>query len=208
VHAEIFDVDVAAKAGVEEQIPARMMVVVVDVNLIVVPLPIAATVKIVGSHDPVGVVIQKDVASAVIKAARNEDFSHMGVAAMGIRAAWADAFVLRIPIPVMGIVWIIPTLVFAVIVILAIAVVTALFVPALMLAIIVPLIAVTVVVAILRRRGQSQRGCQCRENNSRKEFAHECSLLNRKAEPDSVTGLSRGSPDRRIAGGFERLCYV
>jgi len=87
VHAEIFDVGVAAKAGVEEQIPARMMVVVVDVNLIVVPLPIAATVKIVGSHDPVGVVIQKDVASAVIEAARNEDFSHMGVAAMGIRVA-------------------------------------------------------------------------------------------------------------------------
>src|SRR5260370_15884474 len=37
-----FDVDVAAQAGVEEQIPARVVVVVVDVNLVTIPLPIAA----------------------------------------------------------------------------------------------------------------------------------------------------------------------
>ena len=93
MHAEVFDVDVAAEAGVEEQVPARMMVVVVDVDLVAVPLPMAATVEIVGSHDPVRIVIQKEVASAVIKAARDEDFSHVLVAAVRIGAARADAFV-------------------------------------------------------------------------------------------------------------------
>lgn len=53
MHAKVFNVDVAAEAGVEEQIPARMMVVVVDVDLIAVPLPIAAAVDIVRSDDSI-----------------------------------------------------------------------------------------------------------------------------------------------------------
>jgi beta-lactamase class A len=70
VDAEIFDVDVAAETGVEQPIPARVRVVIADLHRIAFPLPIAATVKIVPGHDPIGVVVEKDVASPVINAAR------------------------------------------------------------------------------------------------------------------------------------------
>jgi hypothetical protein len=44
VEAGIFDVDVAAQAGVEEQIPAWMVIVVVDIDAVAVPFPISAAV--------------------------------------------------------------------------------------------------------------------------------------------------------------------
>lgn len=74
MHAKIFDVDVAAEAGVEEQIPTRVMVVVVNVHLIAFPLPIAAAVEIVGSNDPIEIVVEKDVPSAVIKGKLSKPF--------------------------------------------------------------------------------------------------------------------------------------
>lgn len=74
MHAEVFDVDVVAEAGVEEQIPAGVVVVVVYVNLVAVPLLIAAAVEIVGGHDPIRVVVESYPASAKVNAARDEDF--------------------------------------------------------------------------------------------------------------------------------------
>lgn len=174
--AEIFDVDVAAQTRVEQQIPAGVMVVVIDIDLIVIPLPIAAAVKIVRSHDPIGIVVQKDVPSAVIETARDKDFPHVVVAAIGIGAAGADAFMVGIPIAVMRIVRIVPTLVFSVVVIAA--VIVTVFVPALMLAVVMTFVFIAAVVTILRRGGQRERACQCHENNSCKEFAHKPSLQN------------------------------
>jgi hypothetical protein len=69
VRAEVFDVDVPAQAGVEEQIPARVMVIVVDVNLIMVPLPIATAVEVVGGHDPIGIIVEGHAARAIVDVA-------------------------------------------------------------------------------------------------------------------------------------------
>lgn len=94
VHAEVFDVDIAAEAGVEEQIPARVMVVVVNVDLIAVPLPVAAAVEIVRSHNPIRVVVEGYAAGVEVNAARDENLSHVIVAAVGIRVTGLDAGVL------------------------------------------------------------------------------------------------------------------
>jgi len=65
-YAGKFHVDVAAQAGIEEQVPAWMVIVVVDVDLVAIPLPTAAAVEIVRGNDPVGAVIEHDIARAVI----------------------------------------------------------------------------------------------------------------------------------------------
>ena len=115
--AEILDVDIAAEAGVEQQVPAGMMVVVVDVDLVMVPLPIAAAVYVVRSHDPVGIVVKGHAARVVINAARDKNFSHVIVAPVRISAAGLDAVMVGIPIPVvLAIAMLEPALVVAVVV--------------------------------------------------------------------------------------------
>src|SRR6266446_2745828 len=101
-HAGEFDVDVAAQSGVEEQIPARMMVVVVDIDLIAIPLPVAATVEVVRGNYPVRAIVKDDIARAVVDRARDEDLLHMLVMAMRIVAAGRDAIVLIVPTAVIG----------------------------------------------------------------------------------------------------------
>src|SRR5207237_9529331 len=199
MHAEVFDVNVAAQARVEEQIPARVMVVDVDVDLVPVPFPVAAAVDVVGSNDPIGIVVQKEVASAVIKAARYKYFSHVGITPLRIGAAGADAIMVRLPVSVMRIVRIVPPLMFAVVMISAIpAILVAMLVPAFVLAPVMTLIAVTAVVAILRRRGQSGHTRQRHENQSCKESAHQCFLQRAKPAGFCVARLSRRWPARRF----------
>ena len=100
MHAEVFDVDVAAQPGIEKQIPAGVVVIVVDVDAVTLPLPFTATVQIVGGHDPVGIVAQKDVASPEVHTACDENFAHVTIAAVRIRAAGTDAIMVVIPIAV------------------------------------------------------------------------------------------------------------
>jgi len=198
VRAEIFDVDVAPKAGVEEQIPPGVMVVVVDIDLIAVPSPIAAAVEIVRSYDPIGIVIQEDVPSAVVNATRDENLSYVLVAAVGICAARADAIVIGIPFAiVIAVAMLVPALVLAIVV--AIAFIVTVFVPTFMLSVVMPIVTIAAVVAILRRRGQRQNACQRHENNACKEFAHQF-FPPKDAKPAGDT-----SPDlRRLAGAALR----
>ena len=152
MRAEIFDVDVAPEAGVEEQIPPGVMVVVVDIDLIAVPSPIAAAVEIVRSYDPIGIVVQEDVPSAVVNATRDENLSYVLVAAVGICAARADAIVIGIPFAiVIAVAMLVPAFVFAIVV--AIAFIVTVFVPTFMLSVVMPIVTIAAVVAILRRRG-------------------------------------------------------
>jgi hypothetical protein len=44
----------AAESCVEREIPTRVVVVVLDVNIIAIPIPIAAVRDIIGRDDPVG----------------------------------------------------------------------------------------------------------------------------------------------------------
>src|SRR5260370_34586871 len=74
-----------------------MMVVIVDVDLITVPLPIAAAIEIVGRDDPIRSVVKNHIARAVIDRARDKYFSDVLVVAAGIVSAGNDAVVLLIP---------------------------------------------------------------------------------------------------------------
>src|SRR5258707_14368120 len=74
-----------------------MVVVVVDVNLVTIPLPIAAAVEVVGGDYPVGAIVKDHVARAVVDGARDKYFSDMFVAAARIVATGNDAVVLVVP---------------------------------------------------------------------------------------------------------------
>src|SRR2546427_12641358 len=94
-----------------------MMIVVVDVDAIAIPFPIAAAVEVVGSHNPVRVIVEHDATGAVVDARGNEDVSHMSIAAVRIGAAGADAIMIVIPIAmVIAVAMLVPAFVLAVIV--------------------------------------------------------------------------------------------
>src|SRR5258708_16862681 len=99
--------------------------------------------------------------------------SHVLVPAVGISASWADAVVLGIPVR-MGIAFIVPAPVIAVVMPVAaiVPVAVVLFVPIL----IVLLATVTMVVAVLPRCGDGQGSCQSHEQCSRNDFSHRASL--------------------------------
>jgi hypothetical protein len=115
VHAEIFYVHVATQSGIEEQVPAGVMIVVVDVDAVAVPFPIAAAIEVVIGNYPIGVVVEDHAASPIIDAAGDKHFSYVLVAAVWIGAPRLDAVVFGIPIGV-RVVRIVPALVFAVVV--------------------------------------------------------------------------------------------
>src|SRR2546429_6175134 len=77
VHAGILDVDVTSEASVEEQVPARVMIVVVDIDAVVVPFPIAAAIEVDRSDHPVRIVVEHDAAGAGIPLPRHEITSHL-----------------------------------------------------------------------------------------------------------------------------------
>jgi hypothetical protein len=163
VHAKILDVDIAAEAGIEEQIPAGVVVVVVNVNAIALPLPVATAVQVVGSNYPIGIVIEDYAACVVIDPAGDKVCPDVLVAAVRISTPRADAVVFGIPVG-MGIMRIVPTLVIAIVV--AVAVVVSVidagivFFRAFVLAVVVALIPVATIVAILRGCGNRQRPSQ------------------------------------------------
>lgn len=162
VHAKILDVDIAAEAGIEEQIPTGVVVVVVNVNAIALPLPVATAVQVVGSNHPIGIVIEDHAACVVIDPAGDKVCPDVLVAAVRISTPRADAVVFGIPVG-MGIMRIVPTLVIAIVVAVAVvAVIDAgiVFFCAFVLAVVVALIPVATIVAILRGRGDRQRPSQ------------------------------------------------
>src|SRR5438105_1522650 len=139
LQAEIFDVDVAPEPSIEQQVPARVMIVVVDIHAVAVPCPIAAAVQVVVGDHPIRIVIEHHAACPVIDAPGNEYFSHVFVASSRIGAAWLEAVVVGIPIGV-GVVWIVPALVFAIVV--PVVVTIFVLVAAFMLPIVVAVVAI------------------------------------------------------------------
>jgi hypothetical protein len=90
VDAGEFDVDVSAEAGVEKQVPARVMIVRIDEDAIAVPIPVAAARRIVGGDDPVGVVRQEDAASVNVESVDDKLRTDMFVMAVRIETAWTE----------------------------------------------------------------------------------------------------------------------
>src|SRR5258708_23763323 len=121
-----------------------MMVVVVDIDLIAIPLPVAATVEVVRGNYPVGAVVEDDIAGAVIDGARDENFPNVLVVTTGIVAARNDAVVLIVPAAIIGAGFLFfPSFVLSVVMTFAVVV----FVPTFVLSIVVGL--VTVVIAMI-----------------------------------------------------------
>src|SRR5262245_36555189 len=135
------------------------MIVVVDINAIAFPFPIAAVVEVIRSHDPVGVVVKHDAARAVVDARGNEDLSHVAVAAVPVVPPGPDPFAIVVPIAiVVAVAVLVPTFVLAVVV-AVIVVAIAVLVPTFVLA-------VVVIVAILAGRCSRKRPGQGHEQKS------------------------------------------
>src|SRR5258706_15194881 len=100
MHAEIFDVDGASETGIEEQVPAGVMIVIVYIDAVTVPFPIAAAIEVVGGNHPIRIVVEHHAPQAEIDAPRDEYFSHVSIAPVRIRPPRPDAVVIVIPIPV------------------------------------------------------------------------------------------------------------
>ena len=149
--AEILDVHVASQAGVEQQVPAGVMIVVVNIHAIAIPFPIAAALQVVRRNNPVRIVVEHDATCPEIHPPSDEITSHMLVAAVGIRTSGPDTIAVGVPVR-MWVVRIVPTFVFPVVV--AIAVIALVFILAFMLPVIV------FIVSVLRGCRNSQRPCQ------------------------------------------------
>src|SRR4030095_8287592 len=90
---------------------------------------------IVGSDDPVGTVVENDVAGANVESADNVVLLHVPVAAMRITAAGFDGVMVGVPVGIGGGAWTGPTPVFFVVV--AILIVAAVLLTALVFPMIV-----------------------------------------------------------------------
>jgi len=88
-----FDVNVGAEPGVEEQVPAGIMIVGIDEDLIAAPIPIAATRSVVGSDHPVGVVRENKATSANVEPVGDEFRADVIVTAIGIEVAGTEMIV-------------------------------------------------------------------------------------------------------------------
>jgi hypothetical protein len=154
VHAKIFDVDVAPEASVEEQIPAGVMIVVVYIDAVAVPFPIAAAIKVVRGDHPVRIVMEHDAPSPEIHSPGDEFTSNVFVAAVRIRPPGPDTVVVGIPVRV-WVVRIVPASVISVV--MSIATIVSVFVIAFVFPVVVAIVPVTIVIAILMRCGDRQR---------------------------------------------------
>src|SRR5262249_26779712 len=124
LHAEEFDVNVAAEARIEEHIPAGMAVVVIDIDAVAIPFPVAAARNVVGRDNPIGLVVENDVPRARIEAADDNDVTNVRVTAARIVVAGANALAIVIPIVVVvTVVMLVPAFVLAVVVAVAVIIV-------------------------------------------------------------------------------------
>jgi hypothetical protein len=149
-----FGVHGTSEPSVEEQIPARMIVVVVDVNFVSTPIPVAATRNVIIGYDPGGAVVEDDTAHARFIGANDIDAAHMVVATVGIAIAETNAVVVILVVPpvVMGIMGIVPTPVPTVVVAVPVVIIAVVLVPTFVPAVVV----VVIVVAVSLRRSETQ----------------------------------------------------
>jgi len=146
VHAGILNVDVAPEARVEEQVPAGVMIVVVYIDAVALPFPIAAPIQVIRGDHPVRIVIEHDAPSPEIHSPGDEFTSHVFVTAVRISPPGPDAVVVGIPVRV-WVVRIVPASVISVVT--PIATIVSVSVIAFVLPVVVAVVPVTMVIAIL-----------------------------------------------------------
>src|SRR6266480_4371137 len=153
----ILDVDVASEASVEEQVPARVMIVVVDIDAVALPFPIAAAIEVDRGNHPIRIVVEHDAAGPEIHSPRDEFTSHVFVAAVRIRPPGPDTVVVGIPVRV-RVVRIVPA--FVISVVMPIATIVSVFFIAFLRPPIATLVPFTCALAILTWCGDRQRSGQ------------------------------------------------
>src|SRR3989454_8019253 len=131
--AEVLDVNVTAEPRVEQQIPAGMVIVVVNINDITVPGPVAAPRYVVRSDHPRGAVVENHLARADVEPSTLPRVSDFHIAAARIRMARTKAVMIVVPIavlvpPLMFVPALVLPLVVALVIIIALAA-PAMFVP-------------------------------------------------------------------------------
>ena len=136
LHAEELDVNGAAEARIEEHVPAGMEVVVIDIDAVAIPFPVAAAMNVVGRDDPIGLVVENNVPRARIEAADHNDVTNVRVSATRIVAAGTNVLAFVIPIVVVvTVVMLVPAFVLAVVMPVAVVIIViAVLVPALVFA--------------------------------------------------------------------------
>src|SRR5207302_3542969 len=112
-----------------------MQVVIIDIDAVAIPFPVATARNVVGRDDPIGLVVENDVPRARIEAADDNDVPNVRVTAARIVVAGANALAIIIPIVVVATtVMLVPAFVLAVVVaVVVIIIVIAVLIPALVL---------------------------------------------------------------------------
>jgi hypothetical protein len=129
VDAKILDVHGPPQPRIEQQIPSRVVIVVVHVHTIALPFPIAAAVQVVIGHYPVRIVVEDYVPGPVVNPAGNEYFFHVHVVAVWIGMTGPDAVVVVVPsLVVVPVPVLVPALVLSVVMPVAV-IVTCLYSP-------------------------------------------------------------------------------
>jgi len=131
-------VDVLAEPRIEQHIPSRMDVIVVHLNVVPVPTPVATVIDVVRSYDPCGMIIEYHPPSVVVHRNEYEFLSVTLETPIGIIAARFDAIVVIIPVAVL------------------VAVVVVMFVPAEMTAAVMAFVLFVPVVLVLPGRCKSK----------------------------------------------------
>jgi hypothetical protein len=139
LHAEELDVNGAAEVRIEEHVPAGVAIVVIDVDTVAIPFPVAAARNVLRRDDPIGLVVEDDVPCARIEATDDNDTTNVRVTAERVIVAGAKPLAIVIPIiVVVTVVMLVPAFVLAVVVAVAVVII-AVLVPALVFAVVVVL---------------------------------------------------------------------
>src|SRR5438445_2545310 len=123
------------------------MIVVVNVDAIAFPFPIAAAIQVIGSNHPIRVVVEHDAPRPKIHTPRDKVSPHMLVSAIGIGMPRADAVMVVVPIAVVRVMRIVPALMPAVVV--PVAAIVPVSVVAFVSAVAVLLATIATVIAVL-----------------------------------------------------------
>jgi hypothetical protein len=155
--AEELDVNGAAETRIEEHVPARMVVVVIDVDTVAIPFPAVAARNVVGRDNPIGLVVENDVPRAWVEAADDNDVTNVRVTAVRIVVAGANALAVVIPTVVVTVVMLVPAFVLTVVVAVALVIIV--------IAVLVPA-SVSAMVVVLRAGRGSRRAGEGERNKS------------------------------------------
>src|SRR5256885_11903874 len=77
-----------------------MVVIVINVDAIAIPLPIAAVIQVVRGYHPIRIVVENDVAGSIVNPACNEDLMDALIVAVRIAAPGHDAVMVIVPITI------------------------------------------------------------------------------------------------------------